>query len=791
MSGYTKEFDEVFHSEIKAINCRRSRLNRDKITLTGQHDSREVIDAAGLALSGGGIRSAAFCLGALQGLDRAQLINKIDYLSTVSGGGYIGSSLVAAMSSQKEEETDTTGRLGNFPFESRLDLSETPSVQHIRDYSNYLFPHFAKDLFKGIAIYLRGLAANVVLIAPWMLLLAAASAILNQDLATWDYSEYKKLWYNWFGVQHFIITSLLAAFFFLCLLVWSLVRSVKPAGEFSSTRRSAPSLFALGIVALLVVALLEFQPIVLKWLILAKITPHTAIAADATRFDRFVKLLALFSTVVGIFSRFLSSVIGSATERSGMWQKMAGGVSIATIWLAAAAIPFLLWVGYIYLTFWAVPIVPHPGVTMLFAPEWLQNCAFVFKSDPLRVVYLYISASLILIALSVFLNPNANSLHRLYRDRLSKAFLFKPNEIDSKTKELVPQDDLRLSKIKTAFTPYPLINTAINLQGSKIANRRGRNADFFVLSPECVGSEATGYCSAATMEKVTKDLNLGTALAISGAAASSNMGAKSIKVLAPTLAILNIRLGYWLRNPMYVSPSPGSWLLDRADLYFLFEMFGLLGETRQLVYLTDGGHIENLAIYELLKRKCRIIIAIDAEADPAMTFGSFCSLQRFARIDLGVRIDLPWQDVSQITNDTSKAIAAGESPKRNSGPHCAVGTIYYPKGDRGYLIYIKSSMSGDENDYILNYKRRYPSFPHETTLDQLFSEEQFECYRSLGFHATLGVFGDRKKDPASDKRQDQTVKPSIGPDSDMTEAIERVLGVSLQVVESKVVKVDR
>jgi hypothetical protein len=63
------------------------------------------------------------------------------------------------------------------------------------------------------------------------------------------------------------------------------------------------------------------------------------------------------------------------------------------------------------------------------------------------------------------------------------------------------------------------------------------------------------------------------------------------------------------------------------------------------------------------------------------------------------------------------------------------------------LIYIKASLSGDENDYVLSYKAGHPDFPHETTADQLFSEEQFEAYRALGEHIAVGLVSGR--DPVS------------------------------------------
>ena len=158
------------------------------------------------------------------------------------------------------------------------------------------------------------------------------------------------------------------------------------------------------------------------------------------------------------------------------------------------------------------------------------------------------------------------------------------------------------------------------------------------------------------------------------------------------------------------------------------------------MYLTDGGHIENLGIYELLRRRCRVVIAVDAEADPQMAFGSFNTLERYALIDLGIRIDLPWQPITNESLNTGKVIDETGDAEKHHGPHCAIGEIRYPGGRKGILIYIKASLTGDENDYIFDYKKRQDDFPHETTLDQMFTEQQFEAYRALGFHAAFGLF---------------------------------------------------
>jgi hypothetical protein len=131
---------------------------------------------------------------------------------------------------------------------------------------------------------------------------------------------------------------------------------------------------------------------------------------------------------------------------------------------------------------------------------------------------------------------------------------------------------------------------------------------------------------------------------------------------------------------------------------------------------------------------------VDAEADSQMAFGSFNTLERYALIDMGIRIDLPWEKIAKQSLATGKAIDEQGEASRHHGPHCAIGEISYPCDRKGILVYIKASLTGDENDYVFDYKTRYHAFPHETTLDQMFTEEQFEAYRALGFHAAFRLF---------------------------------------------------
>jgi hypothetical protein len=155
--------------------------------------------------------------------------------------------------------------------------------------------------------------------------------------------------------------------------------------------------------------------------------------------------------------------------------------------------------------------------------------------------------------------------------------------------------------------------------------------------------------------------------------------------------------------------------------YLLRELFGIADEKNRFVNVSDGGHFENLGIYELVRRRCKVIIASDAECDELLQFGSLGNLVRVCETDFGAKIEIDVSAIRQQKNGFSLA-------------HCSVGKITYSNGSTGYLIYLKASVSGDEDVGVTQYRSVHPSFPHETTADQFFSEDQFESYRKLGQH---------------------------------------------------------
>lgn len=752
----SKSFKQILPEEHVAIEQRRIEVARAReLCVTGRRPALLIKDAVGgkepprtdrveeytvraydtvgLALSGGGIRSATVCLGVLQALQSKQAIDSIDYLSTVSGGGYIGCATVAGVSSSQ----------GGFPFQApgaKDDVSDSAALGYLRNYSSYLLPrnHGAfRNAAEIAVIFLRGLLINALfaglVIAFVAVLMAGAYGGPGKGKISHLYEGglLLRLLENWRGGRFecldwpFSLTGASIALLGLALFIWVLARSfgLGRGSDVDSMHLRAGRLLATLIVALFIADVL---PLLLAGLLelRAKLDVGQATASVV-----LPGLLSMATTVVvfsGRMAEFLKGTSGTGEYATLVKRALAKAALI----LAAAIVPLTLL------------------LVLLIASAWLAQRGW---EDWLFAIGCWIAGLFVLLVATI--KPNAYSLHQLYRDRLSNAFLSFPyrGQEWSKVEAL---GGIKLSQIDIAKAPYPIINAAINLQGSYKANMRGRHADFFVFTPKHVGADLTRYVDTAlVMEKVHPKLDLATAMAISGAAVSSNMGSASIKALAPTLALLNFRLGYWLPNPEKLCGKKVSQVQTRAkwgrvldNLFLVQEIFSKLDENKPDVYLTDGGHIENLGVYQLLKRGCALIVVVDAEADPDYAFHSLLRLERYARIDLGVRIDLPWGAIASTSRTLDAAYAAKlrpDDPKGSDGPHSAVGTINYPDGAKGTLLYVKASLTGDERDYVLDYKRRYPSFPHETTGDQFFSEEQFEAYRWLGFHMMSRILEDR------------------------------------------------
>ncbi len=319
---------------------------------------------------------------------------------------------------------------------------------------------------------------------------------------------------------------------------------------------------------------------------------------------------------------------------------------------------------------------------------------------------------------------NVFGLSELYKNRLVRCYLGATRWEPGKRK-LQPftnfdfNDDLRLDELahKGFRGPFPIVNCSMNLSGSSDLALHTRHSASFTMTPLHCGSarEHVGYRSTTTF---AGGISLGQAVAVSGAAASPNMGYNTAPLVALLMTLFNVRLGWWFRNPREPSSGRDGSL---GLLYLGAELLGLASERRAYVNVTDGGHFENLGIYELVRRRSQLIIACDAECDETMTFTGLANAIRLCYTDFGAVIDLDLASLRRGDNGLSRT-------------HSAVGMIRYSNGSVGRIIYIKASITGDEDATVTQYLTAHPTFPHETTADQFFKEEQFESYRRLGQH---------------------------------------------------------
>lgn len=424
----------------------------------------------------------------------------------------------------------------------------------------------------------------------------------------------------------------------------------------------------------------------------------------------------------------------------------------------------------------------------------------------------FLGALILLILLGYFVNANRLSLHYFFRDRLTEAYLHTNARVQRQTVDkqgmplvnlrndealrlkdlgwrklsgeerktvleqhkdtLQTTDSYRFEKNEAGKTevfainprsPYHLIVTALNLQGSDELVRKDLLSEHFIFSRNYSGSNSTGYVRTdAYREGRTK---LARAMTISAAAVSSGMGMASSFAQAFLTTILNLRLGYWTENPWFYRNSCQSQVVSSGLKGFLLrlqgwkkakkasgetvyyndpkrkytfwpsflvqELFGLNTANKRLVNVSDGGHTgDNLGLLPLLRRRCKVIVICDFEQDNRFTFQSFNHAIRMANIEENIDIKIDIRPLEPETID----------PKNIMSSECSVveGEVRYPDYSVGKIFYLKSSVALKTDKplpvNVYNYHKKHPDFPHQSTADQYFDDAQFEAYRALGFH---------------------------------------------------------
>ncbi len=295
---------------------------------------------------------------------------------------------------------------------------------------------------------------------------------------------------------------------------------------------------------------------------------------------------------------------------------------------------------------------------------------------------------------------------------------------------------------------------AANIRGENRAPT-ARKAISFSASRSYIGSAEIGWMDTKTYRSKLSprrswDVSLPGLVATSGAAASPGMGRADPGPTGSILAILNVRLGAWLPNPAWVNAvDEGAWRHVPGWRWFVREVFRRFDAHSPYLYVTDGGHWENLGLVELLRRGCANIVVVSAAGDGLYSSATFASAVEIARTDLGVEIDIDalWKTrpflsapAGPLADGREYLLAAGtDTPVlgRAAPDGWAFGTIRYPAEPGcepviGTILLIEASMVDGLPADVHAYAEKHPEFPNVSTGDQFFSDEDFEAYRVLG-----------------------------------------------------------
>lgn len=733
------------------------------------------VDVVGLALSGGGIRSATFNLGLLQGLDRVGLLPALDYLSTVSGGGYIGGFWTAWRRNRDGPSGEGGGGRGEpaFPRDPSPGGAEPGPIRHLREFSNFLSPRLgllSADTGRVVVAALAAMIPSLLATTSLLVLLFAAWAAMALTIGS-----------GTLAVRVAVLGgSTLVGLVLMEARLRSREESISPrAGR---GRRAGLSLVAalVGAGAAAVVggslaalaggggedagaplsaqvpdlptALLglELEASALLWLVsLAWLLPALGIVAvraftarwmrrfwllqGRTAFDRVVARLLLFAAIwlvlAGVWwagARLeLLRVEWLATYGTGV-----AGLAALAAWLQKRVAEVLrgggLGKGVVDRIRPRLPTLLASAAVLALAVGVVAVVARARDSGWLPA--LLTGAATFTILTLFYFDPNRIGLHSFYRGRIARTFLGASNPAtqatDHRTTEEVEGDDFPMAEAGGA--PLHLVCATANeltpLDPLASLHRGGRSA---ALSS--VGFTVDRDWRRWRREGREDSPTLAAALTASAAAFNPMMGSYSMRLgraVTFLMTALNLRLGRWMKHPREGGESKNWWL---PGMLFYKELLGVSRTDGGDVHLSDGGHFENMAVYELIRRHCRYVITSDCGADPDSSFNDLATLMRRVREDFGVELRL---DLSALRPDE-------DGRSRQS---VVVGHILYPDGDHGTMLLFKPCLVGGEPEDIAQYRRSNPLFPHESTVDQFYDAAQWESYRRLGQHAAESAF---------------------------------------------------
>jgi hypothetical protein len=675
--------------------------------LNGRHEGRSVL---GISFSGGGIRSAAFCLGAYQALSRQGLFQRARYLSAVSGGSYIAGALTVA-----QGKSDAEALRGEAAPWSR----GSPEEWYLRTHLSYLAPGLAGRLWL-VVNFVYGLLLNLLPLVVGSCLAGRVTGLVYGATIPGIGRPDGRL------AGAVVWGCAAAAVLFLAAIALVGVRRFFDKSRFRAVpgerplRRAATALVAgSGAVAVLAVCL----PVLVHLLGLA-------LADDRSWLGRVDlgsrRLLVIVVMVVGVV---LLGALAVLSVRLGRARAFAGVLAFLSGW-GILAVPFLLAAEGEARSGWNAPV---DAWVLLGLLATLAICGFCIHN-------------------------RRYSMHLYYRERLSHAFVLRRTSSAGGVRVApVPYDDeVRLSDLgreieakRSSGLPFPELIVC-----AAVAAREGDVPNKSWAAPFTFDACRSGSIDLAPLVETSElerthtrggsGLTLPSMMAISGAAISPTMGRFTLPALRLLMALANLRLGVWIPNPFRggdtaALPSRGHSRVRRVGralaagwrepggLYVLKEAMGLAGTRGRFIHVSDGGHWENLGLVELIRRRCTHMVVVDASVGGRSPLQDIARAAALARSDLGAEVRL-----DPAATLPSAATGRAEEP-------VAVGSVTYPDGSMGVIYYARCVLWDGVPMDLAVFREKDHQFPQHPTSNQLFSGEQFDAYRALGWEVAAAL----------------------------------------------------
>lgn len=367
-------------------------------------------------------------------------------------------------------------------------------------------------------------------------------------------------------------------------------------------------------------------------------------------------------------------------------------------------------------------------------------------------------------------DAHAWSLHVFYRGRINQAYLVEPDPTSAggPTPAVTPRRWLKGPDTRQFATfPDPIlvgarptewtVCTTLNMRGSGEA-APGRSASSFTISKEWVGGPAVGWMRTdeyvkRLSEGRARDVDVPSMVAISGAAFSPAMGKESRDWTGRVFALANLRLGVWVANPHLVGRRAKrearcdgyGWLRGPNPAWYLRELVGWYDRSAPYLYLSDGGHWDNLGLVELFRRGCTDIWVVSAAGDGPDSFETFAQALALAREEAKVEVEIeleplrarpPAGDEGPTAPGSRRLLQKG-SDTPTSPALFVPGRFWYldEEGRRrrkGTITVIEATIPEGLPWDVHAYAEANSDFPDISTGYQMMDHRDFEAYRMLG-----------------------------------------------------------